>query len=133
MPECLARSPQAYDENVTKLVGLVVTVLVFALPVSAEATKAGQQLADGSFCDYIGKTAPGVPNVVIYQTFTATMMNSAGYAPGVARAVMVHYPGYRPEYFGNHGALDHERWRSFNDYFYHPSRGRQICDNTTFP
>jgi hypothetical protein len=31
---------QAYDEDVTKLVGLAVTALIFALPVSAETTKA---------------------------------------------------------------------------------------------
>jgi hypothetical protein len=93
-----------------------------------------QQNADGSFYDYVSKFYRGNADVVMYQTFTATMLNSGGFAPGVARPVMVYYPGYGGGYFGTMGHWMTNDGVRTNDYFHHPAQGRTTCpDDPTFP
>ncbi len=83
--------------------------------------------ADGSFYDYVGKTIPSGKDIVQYQTFTATMLNPDGFLPGVPRAVMVEYPGYRGGQFGTMGHWITTNGVRTNDYWFHPEKGRQIC------
>jgi hypothetical protein len=83
--------------------------------------------ADGSFFDYVGKTSRHVKDIVQYQTFTATMLNPDGLMPGVPRAVMVDYPGYKGGQFGTMGHWITNDGVRTNDYWFHPEKGRQIC------
>jgi hypothetical protein len=82
---------------------------------------------DGSFYDYVGKTAPFGNDIVLYQTFTATMINSAGFNPGVPTAVMVEYAGYKGGQFGTMGHWLTNGGVRTNDYWHHPERGRTVC------
>jgi hypothetical protein len=63
-----------------------------------------EQNANGSFDDFVGLRAPWTAEIITYQQFTATMLNSAGYKPGVPNPVVVWYPGYgNGDYFGTMG------------------------------
>ena len=61
------------------------------------------------------------------QTFTATMLNPEGFAPMVARAVMVYYPGYGGGYFGTWGHWLTNGGVRTNNYFFNPATGWTQC------
>lgn len=88
---------------------------------------------DGSFFDYVSKFYRGNKDVIMYQTFQATMLNSAGFAPGVPRAVMVQYEGYGNEHFGVLGHWATNDGVKTNNYFHNPTAGRTTCPNPRFP
>ncbi|MBZ2179502.1 MAG: hypothetical protein K7J47_17550, partial [Acidobacteria bacterium] len=86
-----------------------------------------RQNPNGTFTDYVGKLNPRSDDLVMYQTFTATMLNSAGFAPGIGRPVMVTYPGYGAENFGTLGHWMTNGGVRTNNYWYNPNKEREIC------
>ena len=85
-----------------------------------------QMRPDGTFRDYVGKQLRAHQDVVQYQTFTATMLNSAGFQPGVPRQVMIQYDGYGSGTFGVWGHWMTNDGVRTNDYFYHPGRPQDL-------
>jgi hypothetical protein len=72
-------------------------------------------------------------DIVQYQTFTATMLNPEGFAPGVPQPVMIYYPGYGPEMFGTWGHWMTNTGIRTNNYYHHPESGKKVCDNPVYP
>lgn len=57
------------------------------------------------------------------------MLNGAGFMPGVAKPVMITYPGYGAQNFGTWGHWMMNGGVRTNNYWFHPETGRQICDD----
>jgi hypothetical protein len=99
-----------------------------------------EQNSDGSFYDYVGKTAWAKKGeITLYQTFTAKMLDPSGYMPSVARPVMIYHPGYAaagaPTLYGVWGHWVFNDGVRTNNFSYDPAAGgmKDCPDDPSYP